>query len=337
MKAIAQKKFGDANVLEEITLDIPSLGPHDLLVKTKAVALNPVDIKKRSNYGNNNATLEKPLILGYDGSGIVEKVGEKVSLFKVGDEVYFAGVLTRSGTFGEYTAVDERIVGKKPKSLNWVQSAVVPLCVLTSWEGIFEQLLVSRDPKENKDKSILIIAGAGGVGSFAIQVAKYAGLTVIATSSRKESTEYCKKLGADFVINHKEDLLEQIKAIKELNGGVNYVYNTASTDQYFDKLPGVLLPLGRAVFINGTQEKFAIGPWMSKRLTFTFELMFTRPLYDFEPEKQNELLNKVSELIDQGVIHHTLTESHQFTLENVKKGMLQIESGTTIGKIGFEK
>lgn len=337
MKAIAQNKHGDVNVLEELTIDIPSLGANDILVKTKGAAINPVDAKVRKNKSNPDAILEKPRVLGFDGCGIVEKIGEKVTHFKVGDEVYFSGVINRSGTFGEYTVVDERIVGHKPKSLSFTEASCVPLCVLTAWEGIFEQLLVSPNPKDNKGKSILIIAGAGGVGSYAIQIAKYAGLTVVATSSRTESSDFCKKLGADYVINHKADLLEQIKKIEVLNGGVNYVYNTANTEPYFDKLPALMLPLGRAVFINETNEKFSIGPWMGKRLTFSYELMFTRALFNFEPEKQGEILNKVAGLIDQGVLKHTLTEELKFNLDNIKKAMTQIESGTTIGKIAFTK
>jgi len=337
MKGITQKIYGGVEVLEEAHLDLPEIKDQDILVKIKGSALNPVDIKKRSNYSNPNAKLEHPFTLGFDGSGVVEKLGKNVSNFKVGDEVYFSGTFQRNGTFSEYTVVDERIVGMKPKKLSWGESASAPLCCLTAYEGIFEQLGVSLNPDDNKNKSLLVIAGAGGVGGYVIQFAKMAGLKVIATASRTESSEFCKKLGADYVIDHNHDLLEGLKGTKEFSNGVNYVYNTASTDLYFEKLPPVLLPLGKAVFINGTGGKFAIGPWMNKRLTFSFEFMFSRPIHNCEPENQGKILNTLSKLFDEGKIKHTMTSCEKFSLENLIKGMKHIESARTIGKISFEQ
>ncbi|WP_144874276.1 zinc-binding alcohol dehydrogenase family protein, partial [Hyella patelloides] len=175
---------------EEVDLAKPQPTDRDLLVRIKAVAVNPVDYKVRSSIKEQPTT---PKILGWDGSGIVEQVGADTSLFKVGDEVYYAGSITRPGTNSEYQLVDERIVGKKPRNLSFVEAAALPLTTITAWEALFERLAITAHQKS----TILIINGAGGVGSIAIQLAKQvAGLQVIATASRKETIAWCQKMGA---------------------------------------------------------------------------------------------------------------------------------------------
>jgi len=229
----------------------------------------------------------------------------------------------------------KELLERNQKKMSFLDASTVPLCGLTSWECIFEQLVVNTDPKKNEGKSILIINGAGGVGSYAIQIAKCAGLIVVATASRKETIDFCKNLGADFVISHKEDLYEQIKKIEKLNGGVNYVFNCHSTDLYFDKLPELMHPSGRAVFIVETKKEFKIGNWMGKRLSFSYEFMFSKLLRNYMVETQGEYLNSISDLIDNGKIKSTLTKSFHFTSENLSKAHEELESNVTIGKIAL--
>lgn len=310
---------------------------HDILVRNYSIATNPVDVKKLANFGNIKADekLEQPVIVGWDSAGVVEAVGAEATLFRVGDHVYFAGVLSRAGSFAEYTLVDERIVGHKPKSLSWDQAATVPLVALTAYEAIHEQLGVSPDHKEaNAKKVLLMIAGAGGVGSIAIQLAKREfGLTVVATASRDETVSYCKELGADHVINHTQPLLPQLKQLG-LNG-VDYIFNTIDMVQNFSELASVLNVFGKIVDIVGPSGPIAIGAIMAKRATITYELMFTRGLFNVEPEVQNKILTRVAHLIDSGTIKHCMKERFDFTLDGVKKALALQASSKAMGKIAI--
>jgi zinc-binding alcohol dehydrogenase family protein len=231
MKVIGLKtKGGPIDQLEELEIPIPELRPKDVLVKVQAVGMNPVDTKKRKG----DAELEKPLILGYDGVGIVEKLGSEASLFEIGDKVWLAGVINRNGTNAEYIAVDERIVGNAPQKISTAQAAAVPLVLLTAWEGLFEQLGLKAFDPANQGKTLLILPGAGGVGSFVVQLAKkLCGLTVVATASRPESEAAAKALGADHVINHRMPLKQQLE-LKGLSG-VDYIFNAYDTHANFDQ------------------------------------------------------------------------------------------------------
>ena len=213
MKAFAVTEYkaaGDLSALKEAQVNNPdSPTGHDILVRVEAVATNPIDYKRLGNLGKHTEPFEgtEPLIVGWDASGIVEEVGDEASLFQVGDEVMFAGDLFRPGAFAEYTLVDERIVGPKPSSLTWSEAASEPLTILTAMEALYDQLKVSPNKEEDNGKTILITGGAGGVSTAAVSIAKKVlGLTVIATGSREESIEYIKKLGADHVVNHHENL-----------------------------------------------------------------------------------------------------------------------------------
>ncbi|MBF0384024.1 MAG: zinc-binding alcohol dehydrogenase family protein [Magnetococcales bacterium] len=236
MKAIGYKKAGpitDLEALVEFESDMPELGSRDLLVAVKGVSVNPVDVKVR----NNKNPEDGYKIIGYDAAGVVEKVGSGVEKFKVGDEVFYAGDITRPGTNSQYHAVDERIVGKKPQSMGFAQAAGFPLTSITAWELLFDSMGVKEG--EGEGESLLVIGGAGGVGSILIQLAKkLTALTVIATASRKETVDWCNKMGADHVINHHESLVEQVKT---LGLEPHYVASLTGTDGHFNSISTLVI------------------------------------------------------------------------------------------------
>jgi NADPH2:quinone reductase len=309
--------------------DKPIPSGFDILIKVAAVAVNPVDFKVRQNAAKDRV-LDSPKIIGFDGLGTVVEVGEKVSHFEIGDEVYYAGDISRSGSNAMYQLMDERIVGKKPKTLSAAEAVALPLTGLTAWEAIFDRMKV--DPKADKGKSILILAGAGGVGSIAIQIAKQvAGLTVIATASRDETERWCKSMGADHVVNHHElkTSLEQID-FKE----VDYVLDCVDINGYWETLVDIVKPQGHIVTITGSEKPLNLMLLKEKSVTFSWEYMFTRSLYTTSDIlKQQQILNELAGLIDQGLLKTTLnTIFNGFTVDNFKKAHRLQESGKSIGK-----
>ena len=235
MQAIGQDIFGGPEVLHFATVPKPEPDHRDLLVRVHAVSINPVDAKMRAGGQSSSPVPDAPRIVGWDAAGVVEVVRADVSVFEVGDEVYFAGDVTRPGSYAEYVAVDERIVGRKPESLNFEEAAAIPLTALTAWEGIIETMSA-------QDGVILIVGGAGGVGSIPTQIAKQVcGLRVVATASRPETEAFCRQMGADAVINHHEDMAPQLKAL-ELSGA-DYIFSTADLAN-FPQLVACLNPLG---------------------------------------------------------------------------------------------
>lgn len=324
MKAIYQTRFGGVETLSITEVPKPVIQrPRDLLVQVKAAGMNPVDAKKRAG------TLfpgPLPQICGYDASGVVKEVGPQVKNFRVGDEVFFAGDVTRySGTHAEYTVVDERIVGKKPANLSHAEAAAIPLTGLTAWEALFENARVVEN------KTLLVIGGAGGAGAMGIQLgSRVAGLKVIATSSRPESNQFCKKMGAHHIINHRNPLQPQLKQLGF--SGVDYVFSTGGKpDDYFDQLKEILNPLGHIVFVLPGNKPWDLSSLFEKRGTVSFELMFTRPMMEAEPEKQGEILNNLSQLLDKGTIVTTLTQTLDF--QEFAKAHELLDSGKTIGKV----
>lgn len=311
----------------------PVPGAHDLLVKIEAVSVNPVDFKIRQNSAK-DTVLETPKIIGWDAVGIVESVGDSVSLFKEGDEVFYAGDLTKPGSNAEYQLIDERIVGNKPKSLTVEQSAVMPLTGLTAWEILFDRIRI--DPEKDKGKTVLIIGGAGGVASVAIQLAKkVAGLTVIATASRAESIEWCKQQGADFVVNHK-NLIEEVR-----NAGfqqVDFILDFVDVNQYWSSFVELIKPQGHIGSISDPKEDVNLRELKGKSASFHWELMFTRSMFQTNDMiEQHHILNKLSNLLENGTIQSTLkTTLNGFTVENFRKAHQLLESGTTIGKIAIK-
>jgi NADPH2:quinone reductase len=308
----------------------PVSGPHDLLVKIKAVSVNPVDYKIRQNSAK-DIVLETPKIIGWDAVGIVEGIGDKVSLFKLGDEVFYAGDITKPGSNSEYQIMDERIVGKKPKSLSIEQAAAMPLTGLTAWEIIFDRIRIN--PEKDRGKTILIIGGAGGVGSVAIQLAKKViGLTVIATASRPESIEWCKQQGADFVVNHK-NLIDEVR-----NAGfeqVDFILDFVDVNQYWDAIVELIKPQGYIGSISDPKEKVNLRELKGKSASFHWELMFTRSMFQTDDMiEQHHILNQLSSLLDKGTIQSTLkTTLKGLTADNFKKAHQLLESGSAIGKI----
>ncbi len=262
--------------------------------------------------------------------GTVEAVGDKTSLFKIGDKVYYAGDLTRSGSNAEYQLVDERIVGRKPSKLSIAEAAAIPLTGLTAWESLFDRIKIN--PETDKGKTVLILAGAGGVGSIAIQIAKkVAGLTVIATASRPESENWCKDLGADYVVNH-HNLKAELEAIG--HGQVDYILDFVDINSYWETVAEIIKPQGHIVSITGSDEPLNLSLLKAKSVSFSWELMYTRSMFNTDDMiRQNQILNEISDLMDAGILRTTLTTTLEgFTVDNLKKAHQMQESGKSIGK-----
>jgi len=319
-----------------VELPKPEAKGRDILVKVVAVATNPVDGKVRKGYGAGPATEFPPKILGWDCAGVVEAVGEAVTTFKAGDEVYFAGSIVRQGCNAEYCLVDERIVALKPVSLNWEQSAAMPLCTLTAWEGLIEgaraPIPSEGNPNPNGDKTILIIGGAGGVGSITIQLAK-AFLkfgTVIATASRPETIAWCKNMGADHVINHQQDMKQQIDQLG-FPKGIHYIYVTTDLNSVWTSILPLTRVCGRIIGITSFSGLTNLDQLQSKRISLTGEMMFARARDEEEPELQSQILAITAKLLDSGAFRHI--QNHHFEWNQLKDAQLLQDSGKAIGKI----
>ncbi len=268
-------------------------------------------------------------VIGWDAAGVVQQVGSEVSKFKVGDEVFYAGDLTRPGTNSELHAVDERIVGKKPKSLGFAEAAGLPLTSITAWELLFDCFALKEG--EGDGESLLILGGAGGVGSILIQLAKkLTGLTVIATASRPETIKWVQKMGADHVINHRESLVDQVKS---LGLEPRYVASLTGTEGHFSAILELIKPRGHMALIDDPSS-LDIMAGKFKALSFSWEFMFTRSMFQTDDiEKQHELLNRVSELLDEGTLISTVTNNlGKISVETLAEAHVQQESGRAIGK-----
>lgn len=328
MRAVGYKQAGPITATEalvEFEVETPELKPRDLLVEVQGISVNPVDVKVRAGQSPNSGTK----IIGYDAAGIVRQIGSDVTNFKVGDEVFYAGDITRPGTNSELHAVDERIVGKKPKTLDFAEAAGLPLTAITAWEILFDSLGIKE--REGRDESLLIIGGAGGVGSILIQLAKkLTGLTVIATASRLETVEWVQKMGADHVISHRESLVDQMK---ELGIEPRYVASLNGTDGHFAAIIELIKPRGHVALIDDPKS-LDIMPGKAKSLSFSWEFMFARSMHQMDDiEKQHELLNRVSALIDDGTLISTVTNNlGKMSAETLKVAHEQQESGRVIGK-----
>ncbi|MBV7530682.1 zinc-binding alcohol dehydrogenase family protein [Chitinophaga sp. sic0106] len=334
MKAIGFKTSLPINEAESFILfetPTPTPAGHDILVKVQAASVNPVDYKIRQN-SLKDKTVDVPKVIGWDAAGIVEAVGEKVTLFKKGDYVYYAGDFTRDGGANqEYQLVDERIVGFAPNKITLEQAAAMPLTALTAYEILFDRLRLSKE--KDAGKSVLIIGGAGGVGSVAIQLAKkLLNLKVIATASRPDTIAWCQQLGADLVVNHRQ--LEQ-----ELNANgyteIDFILDFVDLSQYWDTIIKLLKPQGQIGSISDPKEPVDLRPLKRKSGSFHWELMFTRPMYK-TPDMiaQHHILNKVADLLNEGTLVSTLNTTLQgLTVENLKEAHRLLESGTSIGKL----
>jgi len=330
MKAIQFiRNSSEAGAAVDVELPLPVAGGHDLLVKIEAIAMNPVDYKVRPAEGAD------PKTLGFDAAGTVVGVGDEVILFEEGDEVYFAGDVTRPGTNAEYQLVDEHIVAKRPTTLDAVKSAALPLTGLTAWESLFDRLGIDFDNANgNAGKSLLIIGGAGGVGSMAMQLAKLAGLTVIATASRSESSEWCRKLGADHIINHHGDMPEQVRELGFET--VDYIANFNEVDKVWEAMGEMIAPQGSLVLITGHLSHLdMVGVFKMKSVRICWEFMFTRSMFETDDLiEQHEILKRVAKLVDEGKIIATANERlSPINAENILRGHRKLEAGSTIGKL----
>ncbi|WP_086996670.1 zinc-binding alcohol dehydrogenase family protein [Rhizobium sullae] len=314
--------------LIDVDLPVPEATGHDLLVEIKAVSVNPVDVKVRAHMAPPADELK---VLGWDAAGIVRAVGADVTLFKPGDEVYYAGAINRPGSNAEFHLVDERIVGRKPKSLDFAAAAALPLTSITAYEALFDRLKV-QDPVPGAARSLLIIGGAGGVGSIAIQIAHVlTDLTVIATASRPETRVWVKELGAHHVVDHSKPLAAQIGALSI--GAPGFVFSTTNTDSHIADIVESIAPQGRFALIDDPKV-LDIVPFKRKAVSVHWELMFTRSLFS-TPDmiEQHKLLNRISKLVDTGKIRTTLTETvGTINAANLKKAHARVESGRMKGK-----
>ncbi|GLS20387.1 NADPH:quinone reductase [Labrys miyagiensis] len=317
-----------ADSLVDLDIPAPAPGPRDLLVRVKAISVNPVDVKVRAGVKPADGQAR---VIGWDAAGVVEAVGPDVELFKVGDEIFYSGTLNRPGSNAELQAVDERLVGRKPASLSFEQAAALPLTAVTAWELLFDRLGIPPEDKTDKG-TLLIINGAGGVGSILTQIARQlTGLTVIATASRPETTAWVKEMGAHHVIDHHKPLPESLKALGIPE--VDYVAGLTATQQNLPAIVEILRPQGRLGLIDDP-ETLDIAPFKRKSLSVHWELMFTRSIYQTSDMiAQHEILNRVSELVDQGVLRTTLKENFgTINAANLKAAHASVESGKAIGK-----
>ncbi len=334
MKAVALTRYlpvENEDAFFDVELPRPQATARDILVQVKAISVNPVDTKVRAP---KDTIEETPRVLGWDASGVVEAVGADVTLFNVGDEVYYAGDITRPGTNQEFHLVDERIVGRKPTSLSHAQAAALPLTTITAYESFFDRLGIDRDGAD-AGQSVLIIGAGGGVGSIGIQLAKAAGLTVIATASRVETRNWVRELGADHVVNHREPMVAQVRELGFQHVDHVAIFNDMS---HWETAVELIRPQGGIVTIDNADLPMPMADMKTKAASVHWEFMFARPKYQ-TPDmiEQHNLLCHVADEIDAGRIRTTLnTVLSPINAENMRKAHRLIETGSTKGKVVVE-
>lgn len=335
MKAVGYTATGPIDrrdALIDFEAEMPTATGHDLLVRVDAISVNPVDTKIRQRRAPSDGT---PDILGWDAAGEVVGLGKAVTGVSVGDKVYYAGVVNRPGTNSEYHLVDARIVGKAPSSIQTAAAAAMPLTALTAYEMLFDRLRID-DPVIGGKKTLLVIGGAGGVGSITIQLARaLSDVTIIATASRPETKAWVQELGAHHVISHAEPLGPQMEALGV--GSVDFVYSTTHSHLYSEQVAGIMTPQGRYGLIDDP-ETFDIMPFKSKAISVHWEFMFTRPLFGTaDIQRQGDILNEIAALIDAGKVKSTIAESFgTINAANLIKAHALLESGKSKGKIVLE-
>lgn len=333
MKAIGYTASGPSDrpgALVERDLPEPTPAGRDLLVRVEAVSVNPIDTKIRQN----DAPTDGFRVLGFDAVGMVVAIGSEATLFKVGDRVWYAGSILRSGSNAELQLVDERIVGAAPTSLSAGDAAALPLTALTAWEMLFDRFDVG--PATTDNRTILIIGGAGGVGSIAVQIAKrLAGMRVIATASRPESADWTLQMGADFTVDHTTSLAAHVKELGI--GAPGFVFSTTETERHFDDIVELIDVQGRLGVISGIGKSSA-DKLTGKSIALCYELMFTRSIFGTaDMVEQHRILSEVARLVDAGTLKTTRTENFgPITAENLIRAHAQLETGKTIGKIVLE-
>lgn len=328
MKAIGYLKAGpidQENLLVDIEIDMPELRERDVLVAVKGISLNPVDAKIRTNVSPESGYK----VIGYDACGTIVKIGSEVTDYQVGDDVFYAGDLSRPGTNSEFHAVDERIIGKKPTSMDYEEAAAIPLTAITAWELLFDCLRLVEGGESGK--SLLVLAGAGGVGSLLIQLAKQlTDLTVIATASRPETIDWVKKMGADHVIDHHQLLSDQLA---DLGITPDYIASLRGTDQHWDDMIKLIAPRGHIALIDDPQG-INVNLAKPKALSISWEFMFTRAMHNMaDMDAQQKLLNRVSEMLDAGQLQSTMTKRlGALSAKSLTAAHKEQETGRVIGK-----
>ena len=336
MKAVGYRKslpVTDMECLLDLEIPAPTPGPGDLVVEVHAVSVNPVDTKVRKRAEPPAGEVK---VLGYDAAGVVKAVGKDVSLFRPGDEVFYAGSIARPGTNSQMHAVDERIVGRKPASLTFAEAAALPLTAITAWELLFDRFAVPRGAEEKTAGSLLVIGGAGGVGSIMIQLARaLTGLTVIATASRPETVAWCRSLGAHHVIDHTKALGAELKRIGIPS--VDMVASLTATDKHYAGMFDIINPQGKFGVIDDPATLDAM-PLKRKSISIHWEFMFVRPVYETaDIIEQHRLLNEVSALVDAGKLRTTVGQNFgRITAANMIRAHALVESGKAMGKTVLE-
>lgn len=332
MRAVAFKTPGPIDredALVDIALPDPAPGPHDLLVRVHAVSVNPVDVKVR---GGMRPGADDWRILGYDAAGEVVAVGAEVSGFAPGDAVWYAGQIDRPGSNAELQCVDHRIAAKKPETLDWAAAAAMPLTTITAWEALFDKLEVTR-AIPSAARAVMIVNGAGGVGSIAIQLLRArTDLTVIASASREETAAWVRGMGAHHVVNHREPMAPQVEALGI--GKPGHVFSTTHTDDHLADIVKLIAAQGKLALIDDPRT-LDVMPLKGKAVSLHWELMFTRPLFrTADMAEQGRLLAETARLVDAGTVRSTLTETFgTINAANLKRAHALIESGTARGKV----
>lgn len=335
MKAIAYYQngaIGRADALLDVELPAPQASGRDLLVEVRAISVNPVDTKIRANVAPEAG---QPKVIGWDAAGVVRAVGPGVTLFRPGDEVWYAGSLSRAGTNSELHLVDERIVGHKPRSIDFAQAAALPLTAITAWELLFDRLQVSRD-RGRSGQSILVTGAAGGVGSVLVQLARQlTGLTVIGTASRPATADWVRELGAHHVLDHSKPLNEEMARLGL--PPVDYVASLNQSDSHWAAIAELVAPQGKVALIDDPSS-IDIRLLKRKSVSLHWEFMFTRSLFETaDMQQQHALLNDVAQLVDSGVIKTTLAERFgTINAANLKRAHELLESQRSKGKIVLE-
>jgi NADPH2:quinone reductase len=331
---VATRALPSSNPLafEPRELPDPSPGDQDLLIRVEAVAVNPVDTKVRTSLPQEPGPAR---ILGWDGAGIVEAAGKAVSGFCLGDAVFFAGDITRPGCYAEKVLVDGRLCGPKPASLSFGDAAALPLTSLTAWEALFERIGLDSEGAD-AGRRLLILGGAGGVGSIAIQLARRAGLEVIATASRPQSRAWCLQLGASHVVDHHQPLAPQLAALGYSE--VDAIANFSDTDAYWSAMAELIKPQGTIVCIVGNRNPLDLNILKSKSVRLAWEFMFTRPQYrTADMAQQGVILDRISQLVDSGILRSTCHDRlSPINAATLGQAHLHLESGQAIGKLVLE-
>ena len=332
MRALAQTSYGGPEVIREMDLPIPEVTGHDLRVRVHAVGINPVDVKVRTNWGGfGDLQPGDPVITGWDVAGVVDAVGPLADgRFKPGDPVFFAGSVARAGSHREYTLVDSRMVGRKPSNLTFAEAAALPLTSLTVWEGMFDNAGIPLDAT-GRQRTAMVVGGAGGVGSIAIQILKkVAGMHVIATASREVSRLHCLGLGADHVISHAEPFAPQLAAIGVT--ALDAVLHCSEPDDNIEDIMPLMAPLGKMVCILPVNKPLATGSLFARSVSIVYELMFTKGLFMKDLSRQGEILDKIASLVEAGTLKTTLHEQFPWTVEGLRTAHARIDGRQGLGK-----